>query len=63
MGSVASLGEEGERVGGLAWPPTVCSHHSELPNQDLTERLEGCTVESHEVERQGPYRGGEPGES
>lgn len=39
FGWLASLGDgEGERVGGLVWPPTVCSHHPELPNQDLRER-------------------------
>lgn len=59
---MASQGdEEGERVGGLAWPPTVCSHHPELPNRDLRERLKDCTVGSCGAERQGAHGGEKPG--
>lgn len=44
-------------MGGLAWPPTVSSHHPKLPNQDLRERLEDCIVGNQEAEGQGPHRG------
>lgn len=55
---MASLGdEEGQRVGGLARPPTVSSHHPKLPNQDLRERLEDCTVGNQEADGQGPRAG------
>lgn len=61
---MASLGdEEGQRVGGLARPPTVSSHHPKLPNQDLRERLEDCTVGNQEADGQGPRAGGSHGES
>lgn len=44
-------------MGGLAWPPTVSSHHPRLPNQDPREKLEDCIVGNQEAEGQGPHRG------